>query len=212
MKILLCDDHPGILESVKLRIELSMPKGTHCFLAGSGKEAEKILQEEPIDIAVLDLRLPDSDGFVLMKIIGKTWPNTRIVVYSANQSDYSAIKAIKYGAKGYITKNDSLEELTEAIKTVSEGGQYFSKKFGKRLEDYLKNAYKGMSPEDLLTETEWLVLKELNAGLNNDSIGKKLGMKPGTVSVHKSWIMRKFVVTTDIELRNLCLESGWFEK
>jgi DNA-binding NarL/FixJ family response regulator len=208
MKILLCDDHPSVTEGVKLRLEMSLSKGTECLVANSGKEAEEFLKEGNIDIIVLDLRLPDSDGFVLMKIIGKTWPNTKIIVYSANQSDYSAIKAIKYGAKGYITKNDSLEDLIKAIKTVIGGRQYFSKIFGNRLDDYLKRAYKGKVPEDLLTDKEWLVLKELNAGLNNVSIGEKLGMAASTVSVHKSSIMRKFGVTTDIELRNLCLENG----
>jgi DNA-binding NarL/FixJ family response regulator len=210
MNVLLCDDHESVREGARFRIKTRLEHVDNCFEADSTKAAEEVLKREKIDIVVLDLHLPDCHGLVFLEKIRSNWPEIKVIIFSLETGDFYAIRAIKGGAVGYLTKTDNLDELVKAIRIAGEGGRYFSKVFENRLDDYLRGAYKGKCPEDLLTGKEWLVLSEVNLGLDNDAIAEKLNMNSITVSVHKNSCKQKFHVKTDIELRNVCIEKNLF--
>ncbi len=169
--------------------------GLVCVEASSADQALACLDADgDIDLAVIDLMLPDMSGFSLLAILAKRFPEIPAVVVSAIDDEASVRRAIKAGASGYVSKSSSSEVLLQAVRDVLEGGVHLPE--AKTAAQPAKRARLPASERYGLTAAQGRVLELLAAGRTNREIADLLGVSEGTVKVHMTAIFRALDVSS----------------
>lgn len=186
--LLLIDDHP--LVEVALRAAcVNSPIPLQLYAAGDEAQARQQLQQQAIDLVILDIGLPDSDGLELLRRLRIHHPDCPVLIYSAEQSRHTLLRAASLGAAGYVVKSQSMAQLLSAILAVLGGQQAFP-----------------TLPERIdlpLTEKEQQIVALLARGLSNLQIAEQLHISNKTVSTHKKNILEKTGVQSVVELAEL---------
>ena len=186
-KILIVEDHALVREAMAqslLRLETSV----ECIEAADGDAALAALECNPdLDLAVVDLMLPDVNGFSLLAILGKRFPDMPAIVVSAMDDDASVRRALKAGASGFVSKASSGEVLVQAVREVLEGGVPTPVRSAA---NPLLPAARGPAERFGLTTAQSRVLELLAGGRSNREIAELLGLTEGTVKVHMTAIYR----------------------
>lgn len=194
-QILVIDDH----SIVKVGIDYITAKILNAETWGVEdlKQARKILQKRSMDLIILDIGVPDWEGMIVFNNLKKLAPRARILVCSAHNETIYALRCIDAGADGYLQKTVDQAEISNAIVTVLDGGQYLSEK----MKDYImesrlnkQSTHIGKNPLTLLTEREMEICEFLRQGLRNSEIANKLNLHVSTVSTHKVRIFQKLNV------------------
>ncbi|MVT79196.1 response regulator transcription factor [Pantoea agglomerans] len=186
--LLLIDDHP--LVEVALEAALSQSPIPVQLLSASSEKAARPLLQQPLDIIVLDIGLPDSDGLEFLRRLKIHRPDCPVLIYSAQQTRHYMRRAQALGAAGYVVKSQRMAQLLSAILAVL-GGQ---------------TAFPVMDdePEELpLTQKERQILALLASGLSNLQIAAQLHISNKTVSTHKKNILEKTGARSVVELADL---------
>ncbi|WNK65976.1 response regulator transcription factor [Pantoea agglomerans] len=186
--LLLIDDHP--LVEVALEAALSQSPFPVQLLSASSEKAARPLLQQPLDIIVLDIGLPDSDGLEFLRRLKIHRPDCPVLIYSAQQTRHYVRRAQALGAAGYVVKSQRMAQLLSAILAVL-GGQ---------------TAFPVMDdePEELpLTQKERQILALLASGLSNLQIAAQLHISNKTVSTHKKNILEKTGARSVVELADL---------
>jgi DNA-binding NarL/FixJ family response regulator len=196
LRLLIIDDHAVVREGLE-----AMLAADPCFSgitsAASAEDAMPICEEFRPDVVLLDLRMPQCDGFSALEIIHHRWPAIRVLVLSAGASA-TEIKLVKRnGASGYISKSADRATLAGAIRTVAGGGTYFPCE---------PSADTGDSPPISARELE--VLRHLGRGLSSQELGLALGIGTETVKSHIKSIFHKLEVTDRAEAVARAYELG----
>lgn len=169
--------------------------GLTCVEASSADQALACLDADgDIDLAVIDLMLPDMSGFSLLAIMAKRFPEIPAVVVSAIDDEASVRRAIKAGASGYVSKSSSSEVLLQAVRDVLEGGVHLPE--AKTAAQPAKRTRLPASERYGLTAAQGRVLELLAAGKTNREIADLLGVSEGTVKVHMTAIFRALDVSS----------------
>lgn len=169
--------------------------GLACVEASSADQALACLDADgDIDLAVIDLMLPDMSGFSLLAIMAKRFPEIPAVVVSAIDDEASVRRAIKAGASGYVSKSSSSEVLLQAVRDVLEGGVHLPE--AKTAAQPAKRTRLPASERYGLTAAQGRVLELLAAGRTNREIADLLGVSEGTVKVHMTAIFRALDVSS----------------
>lgn len=182
-KIFIVDDHPMVIEGFKALLKQS----TNLVIVGSAEnafQAMDFLKKNEVDIAFLDINLPDISGIDLCKKIKTEFPNIQCLALSTFNDRNYVSKMIENGASGYLLKNSSKEEILQAIDAVSKGNMFFNV-------DYQKQNTSKYDQKPILTRRELEVLKEIAEGLTNQQIADKLFISITTVSTHRQNLMLK---------------------
>lgn len=218
MKILIVDDHVLIREA--LRGVLKQLKNEAIVLEASDSQAAMKLVAEHADIGLilLDLTLPDRDGFSILAELRERHPATAVVVLSAQQDRGSVVKALDLGALGFIPKSAQRDVMLTALQLVFAGGIYIPPEILTREEPPLPDSQlqgrtqgplRG-SPRDLgLTERQIEVLALMTQGKSNKAICRVLQLAEPTVKNHITAIFRALKVTNRTEAVIAVIESGW---
>ena len=197
--VLIADDHPvvraGLIAAISRHSDMELVAE-----AKDGNEAvEKALAHLP-DVCLIDLRMPVMDGVdVIVRILEKR-PTARLVVLSSYETQEDVYRAMKAGAKGYVLKEGSMDEIIDCIRAVARGETWISSKVGVHLAKRIA--------EHELTARESEVLRELAAGKSNKEIGVTLDISEATVKVHVTHILEKLKVTGRTEAINAALGRG----
>lgn len=162
---------------------------------GSAKETRQNLPRLKPDICILDISMPDENGLSLLQDIPS---GIRCIMLSVNDSDLIVKKALELGAKGYLSKRCSAEELIQAVRTVYAGGVYLMPELTTKLVSSRKN-----SPIEQLTKREREICELLIQGFDAKEIADKLNLSFKTVHVHRANAMSKLNVKNNVELANL---------
>lgn len=205
MKILICDDHKLFREGLKKMIELSA--GISLIVeAADGKQALAMLGENTIDVALLDLSLPDVSGLELLETINRQWPDVKVVVLTMHSYDEFASQALKHGAACFLNKNIEPEILIEAIKSVYAGKQYVVPELAELL---AKDLYKDDKhlPHELLSNRELQVMLKLAAGKTYAEISDELNISKTTVGTHRTNIVERMKIKKNTELTSYCIKN-----
>ena len=205
MRILICEDHKIVRDGLK-QILQQLEGVSQIAEAGSGNEAVIQLKSQSFEILLLDISLPDKNGLDVLETVKATWPSTNVLMLSMYSQEQYAIRALKLGASGYLTKDTAAEELLLAIKSVSEGGKYISLSLAKNIAYHIENdstKYK----HDLLSGREFEILIKLADGRSLHEIGDELFISNKTVSTYRSRIMGKMGLTKNTELTRYCIEN-----
>jgi len=204
MKILICDDHKIVRDGLR-QILLQLPGALSIDEAGTGDQAFLLFKEDVFDIIILDISLPDKSGLDVLQIIKAKWPSTNVLMLSMLPQEQYAVRALKLGASGYLTKDTASEELLLAVKRISEGGRYISQSLAESLALNL-NQDKQIQKHDILSGREFEIMIKLANGIPLQDIGKELFISDKTVSTYRSRIMEKMDLTKNTELTKYCIE------
>jgi DNA-binding NarL/FixJ family response regulator len=195
--VFVVDDHPIVRVGVRLMLEDS--KGLR-FVGEAGTVVETLRQVESLqpDLVVLDLWLGGNDGVGLIRQLRTLAPRTDLVCYTMNDEKVLGPKALRAGAMGYVSKQEPLEILEEAIQAVRRGEKYFSP----ALRDVLaKQSLEGVDDSlSLLSERELQVLRLIGLAKPNQAIAAELGVSHKTVSAHREALKRKLGLSSSSEL------------
>ena len=173
--------------------------------ARDGEEAFTLLRGDAFDVVLLDISLPDHNGLEILKTIKTKWPSTNVLMLCMHPQEQYAIRALKFGASGYLTKDTASEELILAIKKVSSGGRYISQSLAENLAQHLDNDSLRQKHE-ILSNREFEIMIRLANGKSLQLIGDELFISVKTVSTYRSRIMQKMNLKKNTELTRYCIE------
>ena len=201
--IILTEDHQILRDGVKSLIASENIKITG--EASTGAELWKLLEGEKPDIILMDISLPDTSGIELTRLISERFPEIKVLILSMYTDESFINQAIKSGAKGYLHKNTTREEMLIAIDTVYSGNDFYSDNISKIiLKSYIEkaklNAEELLNPHEILSKREIEILTMFAEGFINKEIADKLFISIRTVESHKNHIMQKLNLKTQVEL------------
>lgn len=205
IKVLLVDDHTVVRNG----IQLMLGTASNIEVAGEAENAEdalKLVENESFNVALVDINMPGTGGLDLIKLLRAKKPQLRIVVLSMYSEDVYAMRALKLGAAGYLTKNCSASTVVSAVEKVAAGGKFFSPAVMDKLADIVG----GNSPasHEALSDREMEVLKLIAQGDSLVTIADKLYLSPSTVTTYRTRILEKLQLKSNAELARYALVNG----
>ena len=206
MKILICDDHKLVREGIRKILQLM---GNSIFFAEASNsvEAVSLLNTSSFDILLLDISLPGRSGLELLETVKRKWPATNVLMLSMHPQEQYAVKALKMGASGYLTKDTASEELLFAITKISMGGKYISATLGESLAENI-NEDKTKELHEILSMREFEIMVRLANGYSLQEIGNDLFISDKTVSTYRRRILDKMGFKRNTELAKYCIHNG----
>jgi DNA-binding NarL/FixJ family response regulator len=206
----LADDHAIVREGLK-RIVGEVADFTVAGEAADGTEAMKAVRELDFDVLVLDLSMPGRSGMELIKLAKAEKPRLRILVLSMHQEMQYAVRAIKSGASGYLTKESAPAQLEQAIRKIAGGGAYVSSEVAEQLAlGAMPGAAEG-APHEKLSDREFEVFQLVAAGEAVTDIAARLHVSVKTVSTHKANLMQKLGLANQTQLVRYAIKHGVIE-
>ena len=206
IRIVIADDHAIVREGLK-RIVGDLADMQLAGEAADGTEVMRAVRELDFDVLVMDLSMPGRSGMELIKLVKAEKPKLRILVLSMHQETQYAVRAIKSGASGYLTKESAPAQLEQAIRKIAAGGAYISAEVAEQL---ALGAMPGSeaAPHESLSDREFQVFRLLVDGASVTEIAHRLSLSVKTVSTHKSNLMHKLGVANQSELVRYAMKHG----
>jgi DNA-binding NarL/FixJ family response regulator len=198
IRVVLADDHTIVREGLRQLLTLA---GDIVVAAEAvnGREVVERVRDTDFDILLLDLSMPGKSGMELIRQVKNEKPKLRILVLSMHEEHQYAVRAIKAGASGYLTKDSASTQLVSAIRKLASGGAFISAEVAEQL---ARDAH-GVSdalPHTILSDREYQVFRMLVAGVSLTEIAERLNLSIKTISTHKSRLMQKMNVGNQAEL------------
>lgn len=193
IKVLIADDHEVMRSGMK-----ALVNGTEIEIvaeAATGEEAVRLAETKKIDLAILDIRMPEGDGLNALGRIKLAKPNLPILILSTYDNPTYVARAVALGANGYLLKGATRDELLAAIRQVAAGGDAWTREELRRVTGALATPRVSADVEVPLTQRESEVLRQLALGLTNKEIAQALGISYETVKEHVQHVLRKVGVT-----------------
>ncbi len=203
IQIILADDHQIFRDGIKSL--LSDEENLEVIAeASDGDQLLSLLKINSPDVLILDITMPRTSGIELAKIITEQYPAVSILILSMHKNEDFVVNAMMNGAKGYLPKDTSRQELLDAIITIARGDEYLGKLISSNiLKSYIKKSRFGFERGDKdepLTQREKEIIEKVGAGLSNKEIADKLYISVRTVDCHKNNIMKKLKIKSTAEL------------
>lgn len=220
IKVLLVDDQKLFTESLRTVLTKRADGLDITGIAANGNEAIEMVEENPPDIILMDIRMPEMNGVECTKKIREKYPDIKILVLTTFDDDEFVVEALKYGACGYLMKDVPLDELIAAIYAVYNGGVMISPRIASKLLNMVNNdgqTVKEEKPQEddiikELSDREVEVFKLLAKGYDNKEIAGKLFVAEQTVKNYVSRIYSKLNVHDRVQATLLALEIGLVSK
>lgn len=198
INVLLADDHAMVRTGLK---EILADTGDIAVTgeATNGQEVLSSIRGKDFDVLVLDMSMPGRSGIDLIKQVKGEKPKLRILVLSMHSEKQYAVRALKAGASGYLTKESAAEQLVAAIRRIAGGGAYVSPETAERLALEHSSTAEA-APHTLLSDREYQVFEMIVAGKSVSEIAAQLVLSVKTVSTHKTRIMQKMNAANQADL------------
>jgi two-component system invasion response regulator UvrY len=211
IKVLITDDHPVVRRGIRQILE-DTDRISLVEEAANGKELIRKLNEKKFDVVLLDISLPGRSGLELISEIKKIQKSAGIIILSIHSEEIYAMKALKYGASGYLTKASAPDELVTAIFKVSKGERYISASVADKLAENLLSESERTS-YNTLSARELEVLNLIASGKTIVQIADQLSLSPKTISTYRTRLLEKLKLYTTADLiRYSILEEQKGEK
>lgn len=207
IKVMVVDDQDLVRHGIKSLI--NSQEGIEVIAeAQSGEEAIEQCRalEGELNVIMMDINMPGMGGMEATLNISKRWPELGIIIVTIHGDGPLPKKLLKGGARGYLTKGNKIEEITEAIRDVHAGGSYIAK-------DIAQNLALSMLPGeenlvDCLSQRELQVLMMIAQGDRNQAISDSLNLSPKTISTYRKRLHEKLEVSSDVEMVHLAMKHG----
>jgi two-component system invasion response regulator UvrY len=205
MKILITEDHAVVRQGLKLILADHFKKavfGEAC----NATEALARVWKEKWDVVVLDITMPGRSGLEVLKEIKRSRPKLPVLILSMHPEDQFAVRLLKAGAAGYLTKESAGEELVGAIRKVVGGGRYISPSMAERMASYLTIDVQ-KAPHERLSDREFLILRMIASGKPVSQIARELSLSVATVSTYRARLLEKMDMKNNAELTHYALQK-----
>jgi two-component system, NarL family, invasion response regulator UvrY len=174
--------------------------------ARNGQDALNRVWKERWDVVILDITMPGRGGLEILKEIKKARPKLPVLVLSMHPEDQFAVRVLKAGASGYMTKESAPEELVGAIRKVLAGGRHISPSLAEIMAAYL-TVKTEKPPHELLSNREFQVLRQIASGRTVSEIARELSLSVRTVSTYRTRILEKMGMKTNSELTHYAFQN-----
>lgn len=198
MKVLIADDHMVVREGLK-QILRTLDSNYLIEEAKDGCEALQKIKKGDFDFVILDISMPGLSGLDILKTLKARNEKVNILILSFHPQEQYAIRALRMGASGYLSKDSAPEELANAIKKISTGERYISSDIIAKLVSNI-NEPDDIALHDQLSEREFQILCLLAKGLSIIEIGKQLFISEKTVSTYRTRLLEKMGMKSNTEL------------
>ena len=214
IKVLIADDQELIRQS--LQIVLNSKQDIEVSdVAANGQEVIQCIRKNKPDIILMDIRMPKMDGVQCTKIIKENYPQIKIIILTTFDDDEYVFNALKYGASGYLLKGVSMDELSDAIRTVYSGRAMINPDIAaKVLRLFSQMAQTNytipVEEKDIrqLTKTEWRIIAQVEKGASNKEIADTLSLSEGTIRNYLSTILNKLNLRDRTQLAIWAVQIG----
>jgi two-component system invasion response regulator UvrY len=207
-RILVADDHAVVRQGLRQILTESI-RGAVFGEASSGEEALSRAATEAWDIVILDISLQGRSGLEVLKDLRRSHPRLPVLVLSMHPEEQFAVRALRAGAAGYVTKRTAARDLTVAVRKVLSGGRYVSDSLAERLALEIRAG--SQAPHERLSDREDQVFRMLALGKTVKEISEELTLSPQTVSTHRTRILEKMGMTTNADLTQYAIQSRLFD-
>jgi two-component system invasion response regulator UvrY len=209
IRVLIVDDHPIVRAGLR-RIAEDDKAIAVTGEASNGQDALDALRQTVADVVLLDVSMPGAPFTETLRRLREEHPTVRVLVLSAHPEDQWAVRALRGGASGYLTKDHSPDQLLDAIRRVHRGGRYVTSTLAERLAAQLGRDFVG-APHEQLSDREFDVLRSLGAGHTVKEVAEMLGLSPKTVSTYRTRLMEKMRLATNADLVQYVAANGLIE-
>jgi len=198
LRILIVDDHPIVRQGLKQTLTDAAEIG-EIVEAGTPQEALDLVRQGEWDAVILDIGLPGRGGLEVLKDIKREVPKLPVLILSMHSEDQYAVRTVRAGAAGYLTKGAATENLIEAVRKVAAGGRYISPELADRLAIELTvDADRPLHAS--LSDREFDVLRSIASGQTVGDIADRLSLSVKTVSTYRAHILEKMHLKNNAEL------------
>jgi DNA-binding NarL/FixJ family response regulator len=207
IKVLIADDHSVVRRGIKQILS----EENDMKVTGEARNSQEVIEmigKEKFDILVLDISMPGKSGLEVLNDIKKLQPNTPILILSMHPEEQFAIRALRSGASGYLTKDSAPEELVIAVKKIHGGGKYVSDSLAEVLAFDLEERGKGrVVPHENLSDREFQVMCLIAAGKSVKEIAKELFLSVKTISTYRARILEKMKMKSNSKLTYYAIQN-----
>ena len=208
IRVLITDDHPIVRQGIRQILEDDKELRFGLIEeACNGSELLEKLREKDFDVILLDISLPGRSGLELIRDIKSLRPGIAILILSIYPEEQYALRALKLGAMGYLTKSSAPEELIEAVAKTAGGSRYITASLADKITlNFFNEKEKPLHEELSVRELE--VLSLLSSGKTISSIGKELSLSPKTISTYRERILAKLNLKTTSDIIVYAIKEG----
>lgn len=210
-RVLVVDDHPVVRHGIRRILTEKLDRPVTVGEAGDAREALEIVERQPWDVVVLDIAMPHGGGLEALREIRRVRPRVPVLVLSVQPEDPYAVRVLKAGASGFLSKESAPDELAGAVRRVLAGRKYVSSSTAERLAHALHEDRSDRPLHETLTDREFHVLRLLVSGMTVTEAARELGRSVKTVSTHRTRLLRKLRLRSTVEAARYALAAGLFE-
>ena len=209
IKVFIADDHAIVREGLK-QILADTRDIVVAGEAENGIDAVRLFRKSGCHVVLLDISLPDKSGIDVLKQIKKEKPDLAVLMLSMHREDQYAIRSLKAGAAGYLTKQSAPKELVTAIRQVAGGLKYVSPALAQELANHLGEDHEAPAHETL-SDREYQTLTMIASGKTVGTIAKELSLSVKTVSEYRARLLAKMKLKNSAELTHYAIKNGLIE-
>jgi DNA-binding NarL/FixJ family response regulator len=204
IRVAIADDHPIVRQGLR-RIASEDAAISVVGEASTAAELFKLLTAEAVDVVLLDVSMPGSVFVETLKALREKHPSIKVLVLSVHPEDQWAMRALRAGAAGYLTKDHSPDQLVEAIRRVARGGKYVSEMLAEKLAGLVDHGVT-RAPHERLSDREFEVLRALGRGMTVKDVGEQLNLSAKTISTYRARLLEKMGLQSRADLVRYVME------
>ncbi len=209
IKVLLGDDHAIVRQGLK-QILTEESGQFQCGEAENGPAVMSAIYSKEWDVVILDISMPGLSGLDILKEVKKIKPKLPVLILTMHSEEQFALRAIRAGASGYLTKDSAPEELIKAVRKVLDGGKYVNEQLAELLaSDIERNLDKPV--HDILSDREYQVMRMIASGRTAKQIADELSLSVKTVSTYRARLLEKMNMKTNAELTHYAIQNKLVE-
>lgn len=209
IRVLVADDHAVVRRGLRQ----ILAETTDILVEGEASSAPDVLRlvrEQRWDVVVLDINMPGGSGIELLADIRRLRPELPVLILTVYSEEQYAVRAIKAGAAGFLTKESAPDKLIEAVRKLATGGRYVSAELAETLASVLAGEAAG-APHDRLSNRELEILRMIASGKTVSQIADSLSLSVKTVSTHRTRLLKKMSMKTNAELMHYAVRAKLVE-
>jgi len=205
MRILIADDHAVVRRGLKHVLAEAFKKAVFGEAANSQEALERVWKE-PWDVVILDLTMPGRSGLDVLKEIKRAKPKLPVLILSMHPEDQFAVRLLKAGASGYMTKETAPAELVGAVNKAVAGGRYVSVPLAEKLASLIVRD-ENAAPHESLSDREFMILRLIASGKPVSAIARELSLSVKTISTYRARLLEKMHMDNNSELVHYAFQN-----
>lgn len=211
IRVLIADDHPMVRKGLAQLVS----EAGDMLVAGEADgyaAVVRVLREHDADVMLLDVEMPGKNGIEVLKAVRRTHPRLQVLMFSMYPEEQYAVRALRAGAAGYLTKRTSPQTVLEAIRNASRGRKYVTPEVALALAERIsEDDQDARPPHEQLSDREFQTLRLIASGRKLGEIAGALALSPKTVSVYRARLLEKMGMKTNAELTRYAVERRLLE-